>query len=178
VQVTYWPASQAGLTSPSGVIKYIQTDASASTITFQACSLTPSTPYVFVVSASSRAGYGPSAQLNVWTEVTQPAPPPMPSVIAVTQTTIDVLLQPITVSQLVSAVQVDYFVVVNRLGVASGASSTGRRRRGVAVAVPDPVNYISLPGRTAAQLAGSSGSSSSSQTQQLTGTDVFTYCQY
>jgi hypothetical protein len=168
VQITFWPSSQTGQIPTAAITTDIQTVSSSSSSVFQACTLTPATLYNFVVSASSRAGYGPTAQLNVWTEVSQPAPPPTPSVVAVTPTTIVVLLQPITFSQLVSAVQIDYFVVVNQLTLANGGSRIGRRRRGFAADVPDPVNFMSMPGRTAAQLAGSSGSSSS-QTQ-LTGT--------
>jgi len=87
-----------------------------------ACSLSPATQYRFIVSASTRAGYGPGNWIDLYTTMSQPPAPNPPIVIAIGQTTIVLRLQPIAV--IPGPTITSYFVVVNDL-----QQSRGRRRR-------------------------------------------------
>jgi len=103
-----------------------QTEVDGSTTTFQACSLSPSTLYRFTVSAITRSGrLGPPTERSYWTEVSVPPIPAPASLTDVTDTTITLLLQPISSSPTLPTSIITYFIVVDDVS----DTVTGRRKR-------------------------------------------------
>ena len=117
------------------------------------CDLNAGVEYQIQVAAATSKGYGAAVSVDSWTEIRTPERPPKPHVNSTGPGTITVLIRP---AVLTGGPISGYFIVVSTpnnndtLDRARRAADTSERVRR---SLPDPVEFIPLPGVTVAQLA-------------------------